>query len=118
MRAKKLMAVMLSAVLAFSLVACGENKGTTDNASTDSTTTEESGEASGTEESSDAEAPAAAGGNKVGIAMPTKSLERWNRDGSYLEEQFKSKVMRFHLPTLITRSISRLRISRDLSLTM
>ena len=23
--------------------------------------------------------------------MPTKSLERWNRDGSYLEEQFKSK---------------------------
>lgn len=28
---------------------------------------------------------------KVGIAMPTKSLERWNRDGSYLEEQFKKK---------------------------
>ncbi len=23
--------------------------------------------------------------------MPTKSLERWNRDGSYLEEQFKGK---------------------------
>ena len=34
---------------------------------------------------------AAAKGNKVGIAMPTKSLERWNRDGSYLQEQFKSK---------------------------
>ncbi len=28
---------------------------------------------------------------KVGIAMPTKSLERWNRDGSFLEKQFKSK---------------------------
>jgi putative multiple sugar transport system substrate-binding protein len=27
-----------------------------------------------------------AGGKKVGIAMPTKSLERWNRDGSYLQE--------------------------------
>ena len=26
----------------------------------------------------------------VGIAMPTKSLERWNRDGAYLEEQFKA----------------------------
>ena len=26
---------------------------------------------------------------KVGIAMPTQSLERWNRDGAYLEEQFK-----------------------------
>ena len=30
-------------------------------------------------------------GGKVGIAMPTKSLERWNRDGSYLQDQFKSK---------------------------
>lgn len=27
---------------------------------------------------------------KIGIAMPTKSLERWNRDGSYLKEQFES----------------------------
>lgn len=41
----------------------------------------------------------AAGGNEkapadkpktVGIAMPTKSLERWNRDGSYLKEQFEN----------------------------
>lgn len=27
---------------------------------------------------------------KIGISMPTKSLERWNRDGSYLDEQFKA----------------------------
>ena len=27
---------------------------------------------------------------KVGIAMPTQSLERWNRDGKYLEEQFQA----------------------------
>ena len=26
---------------------------------------------------------------KVGIAMPTQSLERWNRDGAYLKEQFE-----------------------------
>lgn len=32
---------------------------------------------------------AAAEGGKIGISMPTQSLERWNRDGSYLEEQFK-----------------------------
>jgi len=87
MRAKKLLAVMLSAVLAFSLVACGEDKGATDNASTDNAATEESSSDSG----ETADAPATSGGNKVGIAMPTKSLERWNRDGSYLEEQFKSK---------------------------
>ena len=29
-------------------------------------------------------------GGKVGIAMPTQSLERWNRDGSYLQEQFEA----------------------------
>ncbi len=27
---------------------------------------------------------------KVGIAMPTQSLERWNRDGSYLKDQFEA----------------------------
>ena len=27
---------------------------------------------------------------KVGIAMPTQSLERWNRDGAYLQDQFKA----------------------------
>lgn len=27
----------------------------------------------------------------IGIAMPTKSLERWNRDGSYLQKEFESK---------------------------
>ena len=31
-----------------------------------------------------------AAGGKIGISMPTQSLERWNRDGSYLEEQFKA----------------------------
>ena len=31
------------------------------------------------------------GKKTVGIAMPTKSLERWNRDGSYLEKEFKAK---------------------------
>lgn len=31
----------------------------------------------------------AAGGGKIGISMPTQSLERWNRDGSYLQKQFE-----------------------------
>ena len=33
---------------------------------------------------------AAEGGKSVGIAMPTNSLERWNRDGQYLKEQFEN----------------------------
>ncbi len=75
MKAKKLLAVLLSVVMAFALVACGDNGGNSSN-SGNSETKEE-----GT----------SGGGNKIGIAMPTKSLERWNRDGSFLEEQFKSK---------------------------
>ena len=31
-----------------------------------------------------------ASAEKIGISMPTQSLERWNRDGSYLDEQFKN----------------------------
>jgi len=27
---------------------------------------------------------------KIGISMPTQSLERWNRDGTYLKEQFEA----------------------------
>ena len=82
MKAKKLLAVLLSLVMCFALVACGDDAAKTDNTA-DNTQTEE--------KKDDAAEPAAAGGNKVGIAMPTKSLERWNRDGSFLEEQFKSK---------------------------
>ncbi len=82
MKAKKLLAVLLALVMCFALVACGDDaaKKTDDAANTQTE-----------EKKDDAAEPAAAGGNKVGIAMPTKSLERWNRDGSFLEEQFKSK---------------------------
>jgi putative multiple sugar transport system substrate-binding protein len=52
-----------------------------DDTATDDTTTDDTA----------ADDTASASGKKVGIAMPTKSLERWNRDGSYLEEQFKNK---------------------------
>ncbi|MCR5268250.1 MAG: substrate-binding domain-containing protein, partial [Lachnospiraceae bacterium] len=33
---------------------------------------------------------AAATGTKVGVAMPTKDLQRWNQDGSNMEEQLKA----------------------------
>ena len=31
------------------------------------------------------------GVSKIGIAMPTKSLERWNRDGTFLKDEFEKK---------------------------
>ena len=28
-------------------------------------------------------------GQKVGVSMPTKDLQRWNQDGAYMEEKLK-----------------------------
>ncbi len=80
-----LAASMISAVLA----GCA--------AAAPATTAEPAAEAPAEEEAveeAEAEAPAEAAeatGKTVGIAMPTQSLERWNRDGSYLKEQFESR---------------------------
>lgn len=66
---KKLLGVLLSvAMVASLLVGCSSGGGST-TASTDT---------------------AATGSGKIGISMPTQSLERWNRDGAYLDEQFKA----------------------------
>lgn len=63
---KKFLALLLALVMTLSLVACGGGDTTANNENTDND-----------------------GAQTVGISMPTKSLERWNRDGSYLKEQFE-----------------------------
>ena len=70
---KKVIALVLALTMALFLVACG-------------TSTSKESPVASTEPSAEVVA-----GGKIGIAMPTKSLERWNRDGSFLEEQFKAK---------------------------
>lgn len=62
---KKFLALLLALVMTLSLVACG-------------------GDPPANNENTDND-----GAQTVGISMPTKSLERWNRDGSYLKEQFE-----------------------------
>ncbi|WP_034444628.1 multiple monosaccharide ABC transporter substrate-binding protein [Butyrivibrio sp. AE2032] len=79
---KKLLSGILSAVMAASLlVGCG---GAAPAASTEAPASEPAA----------TEAPAAtesAGGSgKVGVAMPTKDLQRWNQDGANMEEQLKA----------------------------
>ncbi len=88
-KGKKALALMLGATMSLSMLAgCGESGGDATTAAATEAKTEAATEAD-TEAAT--EATVDASGKKVGIAMPTKSLERWNRDGSYLEEQFKSK---------------------------
>ena len=78
---KKVFAAILSALMAVSLAACGGSAGSSAAAPAESTKTESTAAST---------APAAEGTKKIGISMPTQSLERWNRDGKYLDEQFKA----------------------------
>ncbi|MCR5641304.1 MAG: sugar-binding protein [Lachnospiraceae bacterium] len=80
---KKLLSVLLAATMVATLATgCGE-------AATEETET--TAPAATEEKADDAAETTASGEQTVGIAMPTQSLERWNRDGSYLKEQFESK---------------------------
>ena len=80
---KKILALVLTLAMVLSLAACGAGAAPAESAA----------EAAGSAAASAAEeaaAPAADGAKTVGIAMHTKSLERWNRDGDYLKAQFEA----------------------------
>lgn len=67
MKKRRLLALTMAAAMAFSLAACSDTGGGGD---------------SGTSGGS-ADKP------KIGVSMPTKSLQRWNQDGSNMKEQLE-----------------------------
>lgn len=75
--------------MCLSLIACSGGGGAASNPPADNST---AGNETPSEAPSDtpSEAPGGDEVKTVGIAMPTKDLERWNRDGAYLDEQFKA----------------------------
>ncbi len=88
---RKLIGALLSTAMVASLtVGCGGGNDTTPADTPADTEALADAETPADNEADDASAPAAAGGGKIGISMPTQSLERWNRDGAYLDEQFKA----------------------------
>ncbi|MCM1123621.1 MAG: sugar-binding protein [Eubacterium sp.] len=95
---RKLLGALLSvAMVASLLVGCGSGgaaETTADSAAEEAAPAEETEapaeEAEAPAEEAEASADTAAAGGKIGISMPTQSLERWNRDGAYLDEQFKA----------------------------
>ena len=83
---KKVLAAVLAIAMTFTLAACSGGGSSTPTTAAPAATTAAAAAAETT-----AAAPAADSGAKtVGIAMPTKSLERWNRDGDYLKAQFEA----------------------------
>lgn len=78
---KKLFAMLLALTLVLSLVACGSS------AAPETTAAPAAAPAAGEDA---APATEAAGGNLVGVAMPTKDLQRWNQDGANMKEQLEA----------------------------
>lgn len=83
---KKFLGVMLSVAMVASLLAgCGGSSGTESGG--DTPATEEKTDA-GTDESADTGSD---DGNKlVGVAMPTKDLQRWNQDGTNMQKELEA----------------------------
>jgi len=76
-RVKKLLAMGIAAAMIFSLAACGQGSGGADTqSSTEESTTETDTDTSGTK--------------KIGVAMPTKDLQRWNQDGENMKTQLEA----------------------------
>lgn len=68
---KKFLALALALVMALGMGACSDTGG-------------------GSSSGDGSNGGGSGGSGKVGICMPTNSLERWNRDGAYLQEQFEA----------------------------
>ena len=79
---KRLFAVALTVLMLISLTACGNKP---------AETTPADGEQAKTEESTQT------GGQLIGVAMPTKSLQRWNQDGDNMKKQLEAKGYKVEL---------------------
>ena len=99
---KRILGVLLVCVMVFSLLtACGKeeekpasNSGTTNNTTNNATNNDSNTDNNaGTTETKN-EAPATntavAAGTKVGVAMPTKDLQRWNQDGENMQKELEA----------------------------
>ena len=96
MKRKLLSALLSAAMVAVLLTGCGSGSDAGSSAGSSAgsdtganTNTEAPAPADNADTGADASS-ASSGGGKIGISMPTQSLERWNRDGAYLDEQFKA----------------------------
>ena len=85
MKRKLLSMILATAMVATMLVGCGSKPA----AEAEAPATEAEAEAPATEAEAEAEAPAAEGG-LVGVAMPTKDLQRWNQDGANMKAELEA----------------------------
>lgn len=78
LKMKKMLALLMAMALAVSMTACGNGS-----------QSESSASSSGSQASSSS-STSQDGGNLVGVAMPTKDLQRWNQDGENMKAQLEA----------------------------
>ena len=91
MKKKVLSALLSVAMVATLLVGCGAKAEAP--AAAPAATEEKAEEAAPAAEEAPAEeaaAPAESNGNKVGVSMPTKDLQRWNQDGANMQKELEA----------------------------
>ncbi len=77
---KKILAMLLALVMVLSLAACGGSAPAEEAPKADAPAAEAPA----------AEAPAEEASNLIGVAMPTKDLQRWNQDGANMKSQLEA----------------------------
>ena len=87
---KKVLSMILTTGMVLSMLAgCGSATQETSGGSSETTAAStETKDAAETKEAASAETTA--GGGLIGVAMPTKDLQRWNQDGSNMKEQLEA----------------------------
>ncbi len=87
---KKILALMLALLMVFSLVACGAKEEAPAPEAEAPATEEAPAEEAPAEEAPAEEAAPAEENKLVGVAMPTKDLQRWNQDGDNMKKQLEA----------------------------
>jgi putative multiple sugar transport system substrate-binding protein len=88
MRKKLLSVILATAVVSAMFAGCSSTK-TEDTSATTETTTETTDTADAAEEVTDTAKETVSGGGLIGVAMPTKDLQRWNQDGENMKAQLE-----------------------------
>lgn len=87
---KKVLGTLLSAAMVIGMLSgCGSSADTATSGSTDTAKTETTADTTADAEAAPAADTSAAGGKKVGVAMPTQSSERWINDGSNMKAKLE-----------------------------
>lgn len=87
---KKVLGTLLSAAMVIGMLnGCGSSADTASSGSTDTAKTETTADTTADAEAAPAADTSAAGGKKVGVAMPTQSSERWINDGSNMKAKLE-----------------------------